>query len=354
VLFISMFSGKKRLVDGRFAMIGLNILILLISLVFLLFFSAFFSGSETALMAVGKLRLKHLAESRQKRVRIVERVLKEPDRLIGTILLGNNLVNVAMTSLATSLAISLWGNKGVAYVTAVLTFIILIFAEIMPKVYAKYYNERVSFQVAPIMKWMMAFFKPVVWVVTYTSTKILKLIGLDINKIKKPLVTEAELKTFIKVGRDSGAITPDEKRMLTSVFTLNDKSVGEVMISAKKMAILEIDAPKEEILRKIVRTGHSRFPVRSEKKSEIAGIVHVKDLFDLIAKKQSISLKNILRPTIYVSEEDKIDTQLRRFKRKRIHQAVVLDKEGKISGLITLEDILEELVGNIRDEYDLD
>jgi CBS domain containing-hemolysin-like protein len=177
---------------------------------------------------------------------------------------------------------------------------------------------------------------------------------LDIKKVKEPLITEAELVTFIKVGRDLGAITQDEKRMLTRVFTLNDKTVGEVMIPAEKMAILKIDAPKEEILKKIIRTGHSRFPVGSDKKSEIVGIVHVKDLFDLIAKRRSISLKKILRPIHYASEEDKIDAQLRRFKRKRIHQAVVLNNEGQISGLITLEDIVEELVGSIKDEHDLE
>jgi len=305
-------------------------------------------------MAISRLRLKHIAKTRPKRTRIVEHVLKEPDKLIGTILLGNNLVNVAMTALATSLAISLWGTKGIVVVTAALTIIILIFAEITPKVYAKYFDERVSFQVAPVLKLIMTFFKPVVGVVIYTSTKILYLIGLDIKRIKKPLITEAELRTFIKVGRDLGTITPDEKRILTRVFTLNDKTVGEAMIPAEKMAILEIDSPKEEILKKIIRTGHSRFPVRSDKKSEIVGTVHVKDLFGLIEKGKSISLKKILRPTNYTSEEDKIDAQLRRFQRKRIHQAVVLDKDGNISGLISLEDILEELVGSIKDEHDLD
>jgi putative hemolysin len=332
----------------------LNILILIISLLLLLFFSAFFSGSETALMAISRLRLRHIAETRPKRTRIVEHVLKEPDKLIGAILLGNNLVNVAMTALATSLAISLWGNKGIAYVTAALTIIILIFAEITPKVYAKYFNERVSFQVAPVLRLIMTFFKPVVVVITYISTKILYLIGLNVKRVKKPLITESELRTFIKVSRDSGAITPEEKRMLTRVFTLNDKTVGEVMIPAEKMVIFEIDAPEQEILKKIVRTGHSRFPVRSAKRSEIVGIVHVKDIFSLIAKRKSISLKKILRPTYSVSDEDKIDAQLRRFQRRRIHQAVVLDKEGKISGLITIEDILEELVGSIKDEHDLD
>ncbi len=330
----------------------MNILILLISLFLLLSFSAFFSGSETALMAISKLRLRHLAEKRPKRTRIVERVLKEPDKLIGTILLGNNLVNVAMTALATSLAISLWGQKGIAYVTAILTLIILIFAEITPKVYAKYYNERVSFQVAPILRLIMTFLKPVVGLVTFTSTKILHLIGLDIKKVKEPLITEAELMTYIKVSKDTGAITPEEKKILTRVFTLNDKTVGEVMMPRKKMAILDRDTPQEEILKKIVRTGHSRFPVRSADGSEIMGTVHVKDIFDLIAKKRNISLKKILRPTYYASEEDKIDTQLRRFQRNRIHQAVVLGEKGKISGLITLEDILEELVGSIRDEHD--
>ena len=330
----------------------MNILIQLISLFLLLFFSAFFSGSETALMAISRLRLRHLAKLKPKRTRGVERVLKEPDKLIGTILLGNNLVNVAMTALATSLAISLWGQKGIAVVTVALTLIILIFAEVTPKVYAKYHNERVSFQVSPILRLIMTFLKPVVGLVTFTSTKVLHLIGLDIKKVKEPLITEAELMTYIKVSKDVGAITPEEKKILTRVFTLNDKTVGEVMMPRKKMAILDRDAPQEEILNKIVRTGHSRFPVRSANGSEIAGTVHVKDIFDLIAKRRSISLKKILRPTSYASEEDKIDTQLRRFQRNRIHQAVVLGEKGKISGLITLEDILEELVGSIRDEHD--
>jgi len=224
----------------------------------------------------------------------------------------------------------------------------------MPKVYAKYFNERVSFQVAPVLKLIMTFFKPVVEVVTYMSTKILYLIGLDIKKVERPLITESELRTFIKVSGETGAISPDEKRILTRVFTLNDKTVGEAMIPSEKMAILEIDSPKEEILKKIVSTGHSRFPVRSYKKSEIVGTVHVKNLFDLIAKRKSVTLKRILRPTNYASEDDKIDTQLRRFQRNRIHQAVVLDKDGNISGLNTLEDILEELVGSINDEHDLD
>ena len=268
-------------------MTDLNVLILLISLLLLLFFSAFFSGSETALMAISRLRLRHLAETKPKRTRMVERVLKEPDKLIGTILLGNNLVNVAMTALATSLAISLWGDKGIVYVTVALTIVILIFAEITPKVYAKYFKERVSFQVAPVMRLIMIFLKPVVGIVTYTSTKILHLIGVDIKKVDAPLITESELRTFIKVSRETGAISQDEKRILTRVFTLNDKTVGEVMIPAKKMAILEIETPTDEILKKIINTGYSRFPVRSSKKSDLEGNVHVKDLFGLIKKEKA-------------------------------------------------------------------
>jgi Mg2+/Co2+ transporter CorB len=329
-----------------------DILIPLISLLLLLFLSAFFSGTETALMAISRLRLRHLAETKPKRTKTVEGLLKEPDKLIGTILLGNNLVNVAMTALATSLAIRLWGDKGIVYVTGALTIIILIFAEITPKVYAKYFKERVSFQVAPIMKLIKIFLKPVVGLITYTSTKILYLLGLDIKKVETPLITESELKTFIKVSRETGAISPDEKKILTRVFTLNDKTVGELMTPAKKMVILEKNALKEEILKKIIRTGHSRFPVRSTKTSEIEGIVIVKDLLGLIAKKKNIALKKIIRPLNYASEDDKIDKQLRRFQRNRIHQAMVLDKEGNISGLITLEDILEELVGSIKDEHD--
>ena len=333
-------------------MIETNLIPSLILLIVLLGFSAFFSGSETALMAIGKLRLRHLAETKPMRFKLVQRVLKKPERLIGTILLGNNLVNVAMSAIATALAISFWGEKGIAYVTGVLTLAILIFAEITPKVYAKYFNERVSFIAAPVLNVIMILFNPVIVVVTYISNKILFLIGVDVAKIKRPLFTEAEVKTCIKMAWDDGAITTEERGLLSRVFTLNDKIIGEVMVPKEKMTALNIDAPMEEIVKTILKTGYSRFPVIKGKDLDIVGMIHTKDFFKLIAGKKSISINKILRPPYFVPADRKIDAQLRSFKAKRMHQAVVLDARGKVAGLITLEDILEELVGTIQDEHD--
>ena len=335
-------------------MLETHLILTSIVLVVLLVLSAFFSGSETALMAISRLRLRHLAETKPKRARLVEGILKKPERLIGTILLGNNLVNVTMSAMATALAISVWGERGIVYVTAVLTLAILIFAEITPKVYAKYFNETVSFISAPILRIIMLLFSPVVAGVNYLSSRILLLIGIDVSKMKAPIMTEDEIKTCIKIGWDEGAITAEEKKMFSRVFTLNDKTVAEVMVPKQEMTTIRTDASIEEALRVIMNTGYTRFPVRRETESDLVGFIHAKDLFPLIGDKNLgiSSLKGILRPSYFVPADKKIDVQLRSFQAKKLHQAVVLNNRGEVAGLVTLEDILEELVGSIQDEHD--
>jgi len=329
-----------------------HLIYVLILLVVLLGFSAFFSGSETALMAISRLRLRHLAEKKPRRAGIVERILKKPEKLIGTILLGNNLVNVAMSAIATAIAISIWGERGIVYVTVALTIVILIFAEITPKVYAKYFNERISFIAAPILNVIMSILNPVVVGVTYVSNKVLLLIDVDVSKIKRPLMTEEEIQTCIKMGWDEGAITAEERKMLSRVFTLNDKTIGEVMVPREKMAVLHFNTSITELSKTILKTGYSRFPVKKGNDLEIVGFVHGKDILRFMDEKMRISLKKLMRPPYFVSADKKIDAQLRSFQAGKLHQAVVLDKEGKVAGLITLEDILEELVGSIQDEHD--
>ena len=336
-------------------MAEVNPILIFIILVALLGLSAFFSGSETALMAISRLRLRHLSETKPRRVNLVERILKNPERLIGTILLGNNLVNVAMSALATAMAISIWGEAGIVYVAVVITLAILIFAEITPKVYAKYFNERVSLITAPVLNVIMLVLHPFVWAVTFISKKLLYLMGVDVSKFKRPLMTEEEIITCIKMGWDEGAITAEEKNILSRVFTLNDKTVKEVMVPKGKMITLNADTSIEDALKVILKTGHSRFPILERNASDIVGFIHVKDLFQLMDKKRRArSLKKIIRPPFLISEDIKIDALLRSFKARKIHQAVVLEQEGNVSGLITLEDILEELVGSIQDEHDRD
>jgi putative hemolysin len=286
------------------------------------------------------------------RASLVERIMKKPDKLIGTILLGNNLVNVAMSALATAFAISIWGERGIAYVTGVLTLAILVFAEITPKVYAKYFNERVSFLTAPILNVIMIIFTPFVAVVTFISNKLLSLIGIDVSKVANPLMTEEEILTCIKMGWGDGTITSDERRILSRVFTLNDKTVGEIMIPREKMVVLDADVPIEEIYNLILKTGHTRFPISKSGDPVILGFLHAKDLFQLINEKKKDSLKEIIRPAYFVQANKKIDVQLRSFQVRKIHQAIVQDEGGKVVGLVTLEDIIEELVGSIQDEHD--
>ncbi|MBN2844510.1 MAG: DUF21 domain-containing protein [Deltaproteobacteria bacterium] len=321
-------------------------------LVILLAVSALFSGSETALMAVSKIRLKHLAETMPLRTRLVEKVLKNPEKLIGTILLGNNMVNVGMSALATAFAISLWGEQGILYVTIILTFVILIFAEITPKVFAKYFNEPVSLLVAPLFNVIMIAFNPLIIVVTYISTRLLSLLGIDVSKVKRPLFTESEVRTCIKMARDDGSITDEERKMLSRVFTLNDKSVMEVMVPKGKMVVLHENDSLRDARAIITKTGFSRFPVSKGKKLDIVGFMHAKDILSLTGKKESTSIKSLIRPALFIPFDKKIDEQLRSFQEKRLHQAVVLDEKGNVTGLVTLEDIVEELVGAIKDEYD--
>jgi putative hemolysin len=331
-----------------------NAVTLFILLAALLFCSAFFSGSETALMAISKLRLRRLAETMPKRAAYVERVLKKPDKLIGAILLGNNLVNVAMSAIATALAISAWGEAGIIYVTGILTVMILIFAEITPKVYAKYFNESVSLFVAPIMRVIMMLFNPIVLVVTYITNRLLIIFGIDVKKAQIILFTEAEVKTCIDLAKDQGTISNGEKKLLSRVFTLNDKTVEQVMVSRENMTVINEHSSLDEIFKTMIKTGYSRFPVVSTKGFDVIGMIYTKDFLPMISGKKRSSIKKIVRPAYFIPSSKTIDSQLRSFQIKRVHQAVVLDSAGKPIGLITLEDILEELVGSIKDEHDLD
>jgi putative hemolysin len=331
---------------------GLAIIPQIIILVVLLACSAFFSGSETALMAVSRLRLKQLEKGHRNTVQMVNRVLEKPEKLISTILLGNNLVNVAMSAIATAIAISIWGNSGIVYVTIILTLVILVFAEITPKVYAKYHNDRISLLTAPVLRVLMMIFHPFIIVLTFIARYILLMLGVDIKKAKRQLVTESEVKAVIQIGWEDGSITAEEKRLLARVFTMNDVTVGDIMIPEKKITVLSTETPLKEALRTIRRTGFSRYPVGRGKSSEIIGFLHAKDLLGKRGTGKLGSMRNVIRPAYFIPEDKKIDAQLRAFKARKLHQAVVLDKSGKVTGLVTLEDILEQMVGSIEDEYD--
>ncbi len=326
---------------------------LLLLIVLLLFISAFFSGAETALMTVSRVRLRQVAKKHTTAVKIIETILVKPEKLIGTILIGNNVVNIAMSAIATAIALSIWGNSGIVYVTIVLTIVVLIFAEMLPKVYGRYHSERFSMIAAPILKVIMTIFNPVTVAATYIVKKLLLLLGIDITKSKRSVVTEGEVKTLINMSWEDGSITAEEKDMLARIFTLNDKTVADVMIPRKRMVTLRSDYTISQALSTIKRNGYSRYPVRRGKSQEIIGFIHAKDLLGKTGKKKLSMMKKLIRPPYFIADTKKINSQLRHFKSRRLHMAIVLNDQGEVKGLLALEDILEQMVGNIDDEFDM-
>ena len=328
-----------------------GVIIEIIILVVLIGFSGFFSGSETALMALNKLKLKHQAKEGRKRAKTLENILKRPDSLIGTILLGNNLVNVASAAIATSLAISMWGNeRGLFYATIIMTLVLLIFAEVTPKTYSAYYSEAVSYKVAGPLKVLMLIFKPFVFIVTFFSNGIIKMMG--IKKIQSEVLTEDELKTIILLGEEEGFLGRKKKEMLHAVLELRDISVKDVMVPRMDIFAINLEAPMEEIKEKICASPFSRIPVYRGNIEKIEGVLLVNDFLKALAFGRQINLEDIITPPYFIPESKKIQEQLTDFQQKRIHMAIILDEFGGIEGLVSMEDLLEEIVGEIWDESD--
>ncbi|MBE9502905.1 MAG: DUF21 domain-containing protein [Proteobacteria bacterium] len=329
----------------------LSLLLHIAALVLLILCSGFFSGSETALMTLNKLKLKHQSKEGRKGAKIVESIIKRPDSLIGTILLGNNLVNVASSALATSLAISLWGSElGLLYATILMTLVLLIFAEVTPKTFAAYHSEGVSYMVARPLKLLMVLLKPFVLFVTFFSNGIIKFMG--IKKIKSDVLTEDELKTMILLGEEAGFLGSKKKEMLHGILDLRDISVKDVMVPRTDIFAIDIESPMDEIKEKILSTPYSRIPVFRKNIEKIEGVLLVNDFLRAMATGAKINLEEIITPPYFIPESKDIQEQLTDFQKKRVHLAIILDEFGGIEGLVSMEDLLEEIVGEIWDESD--
>lgn len=328
------------------------IIIHIVLLVVLIFLSGFFSGSETALMALNKLKLKHQAREGNKKAIILEKILKRPENLLGTILLGNNLVNVAASALATSLAINLWGEEwGILYATVIMTLALLIFAEVTPKTFSAYHSEGTSYFIARPMKFVMFILKPLVRFVNIFTNAILRLLGVK----KKPgeVFTEEELKTMILIGEESGFIGTKRKEMLHGILELRDISVKEVMVPRMDIFAINIEDSPSDIKEKILSSPYSRIPVFRGDIEKIEGMILVRDYLKVVASGHEAQLENIMTPPYFIPETKKIQEQLTDFQRKSVHLALIIDEFGGIEGLVSMEDLLEEIVGEIWDETDM-
>ncbi len=323
--------------------------LLILGLLFVL--SAFFSGSETALMSLDKLRLKYLVEKRRRGADRLEGVLAHPDRLLGAILVGNNLVNIAASVFATTFFVELYGDRGELMTILILTPLLLIFSEVCPKTYAARYPEKLSFLVLRPILGVMWLLTPVVWLVTGISRLLTRFIK---GEEKRPLISEDEIRSIISVGEQTGVVAKEKRRMLHGVFELSQIRVRDVMIPRTEVVGVEVQEPFESVLHIVQQARHSRFPVYEGSLDSVVGIIHSKDILNFVGKTGEFSLRDLARPPYFVPESKPIETLLQSFRRRHLHLAMVIDEYGGVEGIVTLEDIVEEIIGEIQDEYDVE
>ena len=338
----------------------LNLIILIFEVIALLGFiilSAFFSGTETALFSLNKLQLKKMQKKEENnyRVKSIIKLLNDPQRTLISILIGNMFVNISASSLATYLAIKLFGNIGIGIASGIMIFIILVFGEIVPKSLAVANAEAISKKVAkPIeiisigLLPLISFFKMIINIMYY-------FFGKKSVKEKKE-ITEEDLISMIDAGKDEGVIEEEEKEMIRNIFEFGDTMVKEVMIPRVDMDCISSDTKLNSILKLIKKMGHSRIPVYEETVDNIIGILYAKDLLGIYEKwytsKEKFDLKQVIREVYFVPENKKIDELLDIFQRDKIQIAIAIDEYGGTAGLVTMEDVVEEVVGDIIDEYD--
>jgi len=324
----------------------------LLALLLLLVGSGFFSGSETALLSLDKLRVRFLQQKQHPGAETLAKMLDNPERLLSGILVGNNLVNIAASVIATGLFVSWFGERGEWLTIVILTPVLLIFSEVCPKTYAAYYPEKMSFKVlAPIrfVFWVLAPVISVVCWLTRTLTRFLQKKGGGGFS-----VSEDEIKAMIDVGEESGVVAAEQRRMLHGIFDLSETRVRDVMIPRTEVVGIDISANLDEVLSIIREARHSRFPVYSESLDRVVGVVHAKNIFDYIGRTENFNLRDHCRDPYYVPESKRIAILLQTFRKKREHLALVVDEYGGVEGIVTLEDVVEEIVGEIHDESDIE
>ncbi|MBE6072389.1 MAG: HlyC/CorC family transporter [Clostridium butyricum] len=323
----------------------------IVSLIILIALSSFFSMSETALMSVNKIKLRHMVEEGISGAKLVEKLVEEPSQLLGAILIGNNIVNIGASSLATILATNIFGSSGVGIATGLMTILILIFGEITPKSMAKQNAEAVALKVSRPIKFIVIIFKPFVYIFTGISSLLIRLLGGNPNE-EEAFITEEELKTMVDVSEEEGVLEDVEKEMIFNVFDFADLQVKDVMVQRVDIVAVDEEATYDEVMDIIKSEQFSRIPVYSETIDNIIGIINIKDFAMVENIKEDFNITKYVREPFYTFEFKKILELFKEMKKARNHIAVVLDEYGGTVGLVTIEDIVEEIVGEIEDEYD--
>ena len=332
----------------------IGFLISIIAIFILLLMSGFFSGSETAMTAASKVRITSKAKEGDKKAALVNEIREKKDRLIGALLLGNNLVNILASALATSVLIKIFGEAGVVYATLVMTMLVLVFAEVLPKTYALHHAEGMAMTIAPIIKWVVRIFAPITEAVTWIVRMVLRLFGVDISRVKTGSHLEL-LRGVIEMHDGPDDETQEQRAMLHSILDLADVDIEDIMIHRRKVVMIDADMPMDKIITEVLKTPYTRLPVWRSHYDNIIGVIHAKMLLQQMHESKSvdqITLPSIMMDARFVPETTHLYDQLQNFRENKEHFAVVVDEYGAFMGIVTLEDILEEIVGEIDDEHD--
>lgn len=324
----------------------------IIALILLLFLSAFFSSAETALTTVSRVRVRSLAEEGNKKAVKLLKVLDKHSKMLSAILIGNNIVNISASALATVFTTRIWGNYAVGIATGILTFVVLLFGEIVPKTMASVYSDHFSLSYANVVYFLMTLLTPLIFIIDKIAHFIFFICHLDTYDDSNTF-TENELKTIVDVSHEDGVIESEERELIYNVFDFGDTCAKDVMIPRIDMTSINVTASYQELFEVFKNSMYTRIPVYEDTPDNIIGIVNVKD-FLLVTTKRNFSIRSILRDTYYTYEYKKTADLLIEMREKAINMTMVLNEYGATEGLITLEDLLEEIVGEIRDEYDED
>ncbi len=328
----------------------------ILSIVCLIFVSGFFSGAETGLTATSRARLTEIERRGSKRAAMALKLTEMPERLIGSLLLGNNLANITASAVATAALIKMFGDSGAVIASGVMTVIILIFAEVMPKTYAIAYPERVALAVAPIMRVIAAILGPIVLTVEFIVRHTLRLFGVNINDDAGVLSAHDELRGAIALHHKEETLVKTDRDMLGGILDLKDLEVADIMVHRTKMKTLDGGQSFKELISEMLESPHTRMPVWKGNADNIVGVMHAKTLFAALQKANGdaskIKLDDVMSPAWFVPDTRPLEDQLNAFLRRKVQLALVVDEYGEVQGLVTLEDILEEIVGDIKDEFD--
>ena len=328
-------------------------IIQLITIILLILLSAFFSSAETALTTVNKFTLRSMADNGNKRAARVLKLISNSDKLISTILIGNNIVNISASALATTLTTNLFGSKAVGIATGILTLLILLFGEITPKTLAQNNSVKISILYVDVVRFLVYIFTPFVFIINKISHVIFWILRMDTNGSAKS-ITEDELITMVNVSEEEGVIENKEKEMITNVVDFGDSRVRDIMIPRADVTMVPVTASYDELLKQYMEVPYTRLPVYKDSRDNVIGILHVKDLFFYKATHDinNFDVTNIVREPFYVYEFQKTNDLLANMKSSSNSIGIVLDEYGVCVGLISMEDLIEEIIGDIKDEYD--